>query len=82
MYSCFVELNIIDKHAILMIDEMYLGRGIELSGGDIMGFTDQGEVARTALCFMIRSIRSKHRDVISIYPLDTLKAETLEKCYN
>ena len=53
-----------------------------LCGGDIIGFTDQGTVARTALCFMIRSIKSKYRDVISMYPLDTLKAETLERCYN
>ena len=57
-----------------MIDEIYLGHRIELCGGDIIGFTDQGTVARTALCFMIRPIKSKYRDVISMYPLDTLKS--------
>ncbi len=65
-----------------MIDEIYLGRRVELSGGDYYGFTEDGEVAQTALCFMIRSLTAKYRDIMAIYPMNKLKSETLGCCYN
>lgn len=55
------KLNNFGMHIILMIDEIYLGKRVELSGGDIYGFTEDGVVAHTALCFMIRSLTSKYR---------------------
>ena len=49
-------------------------------------FTDDGTVAQIALCFMIKSLTSKYRDMVTIYPmqrpLDTCKAETVSKRYN
>lgn len=75
------KLNNFGMHIILMIDEIYLGKRVELSGGDIYGFTEDGVVAHTALCFMIRSLTSKYRDVVAIYPMSSCKAETIEQCF-
>lgn len=74
-------LNHYGMHVVLMIDEIYLGKRIELSGGDIFGFTEEGLVAETALCFLIRSLTSKYRDIVAIYPMKGCKAETIEKCF-
>ena len=64
-----------------MIDEIYLGKRVEHSGGEIYGFTEDGVVANTALCFMIRSVTTKYRDIVAIYPMNSCKAETIEKCF-
>ena len=64
-----------------LIDEIYLGQRIELSGGNYHGFTDEGEVAQTALCFMIRSLTNKFRDIVAIYTVKNLTGEMLYRSY-
>lgn len=66
----------------LVIDEIYVGQRTEMSSGKVYGMTDSGEVAQTALCFMVKSMSSGYRDVVSIYPVKALNAETLFKCYH
>lgn len=75
------QLTHFEIYVSLVIDEIYVGQRTEMSGGKIYGITGSGEVAQTALCFMVKSMSSGYRDVVGIYPVKGLNAETLFKCY-
>ena len=49
----YSQLNAFDRNIIVMIDEIYLSKRIEATGGHILGLTDNCEIACTALCFMV-----------------------------
>ena len=76
----YSQLNAFDRNVILMIDEIYVSKRIEAAGGQIFGLTEDCEVASAALCFMIKSLSSKYRDMVCIYPVRNLKAETQKHC--
>lgn len=76
------QLRHFEVNVSLVIDEIYVGQRTEMSGGRVYGLTDSGDVAQTALCFMIKSLSSGYRDIVSIYPVKGLNAETLFNCYN
>lgn len=77
----YSKLENIQTHVLLMIDEIYIAKRVEYSGGKIMGITSSGDVASTILCFMIRSIAGGYKDVIALYPITSLTAENQFKCY-
>ena len=54
----FSKLNFFDRNVLLMIDEIYLSKRVESSGGQVFGLTESCAVAATALCFMIKSLSS------------------------
>ena len=49
----YSQLNVFDRNIIVMIDEIYISKRIEATGGHILGLTDNCEIASTALCFMV-----------------------------
>ena len=57
----YSQLNAFDQNVIIMIDEFYLSKSIEATGGHILGLTDNCEVATTALCFMIKSLSGEYQ---------------------
>ena len=59
-----------------MIDEIYLAKRVEASGGQLFGLTDNCKVATTGLCFMIKSLSSSYQNMIVIHSVRSLKAET------
>ena len=65
-----------------MINEIYLSKRIEATGGHIIGLTDNCKIASTALCFMVKSLSSGYKDMVGIYPVKNLKAETQKQCFN
>ena len=65
-----------------MINEIYLSKRIEATGGHILGLTDNCEIASTALCLMVRSLLSGYQDMVGIYPVKNLKAETQKQWIN
>ena len=65
-----------------MIDEIYLSKRVESSGGQVFGLTESCAVAATALCFMIKSLSSGYQDMVRMYPLKSLKAETQKACFD
>ena len=75
------KLSVFETVVALAIDEIYIGKRVELTGGRIVGMTENCEVAQTALCFMITSLSSKYRDIVGIFPVKGLKAHTLFQCY-
>ena len=78
----YSQLNAFDRNVILMIDEIYLSKRVEATGGQIFGLTENCQVAVTALCFMIKSLSSNYKDMVGIYPVKNLKAETQKQCFD
>ena len=75
------KLEEMQRHCLLMIDEIYIRKQPEYSGGRIYGLTDDSKVANTLLCFMIKSIAGKYKDIVAIYPISGLTALKLSECY-
>jgi len=65
---------------LLMIDEVYVAKRIEYSGGSMHGLTSDSNVASTPRCFVTESVASKYRDIITIYPVDELTAVKENDC--
>ena len=66
-----------DKIVNLMIDEIYTAQRIEFFNGVMNGVTNEGEVAKTVLSFMIKSLNGKFSEVVCLIPINHLKVDTL-----
>jgi hypothetical protein len=64
-----------------MIDEIYVAKRVEYTGGEVQGLTSDGAVASTLLCFMVKSLASKYKDLVGIYPMSKLTADKQHDCY-
>ena len=78
----YTQLNTFDRNVILMIDEIYVSKRVEAARGQTFGLAEDCEVASTALCFMIKSLISKFRNMVCIHPVRNLKAETQKQCFD
>jgi len=72
----------LERTVILIIDKIYIAERVEYSGAEVQGLTVDGNVASTLLCFMIKSLVSKYKDIVAIYPMDKLTAAKQYDCYN
>ena len=68
----FSQLNAFDRNVIIMIDEIYLSKHNEASGGQLFGLTENCQIATTALCFVIKSLSSGYQDMVSIVSVKNL----------
>jgi len=75
------KLNEFERTVLLIIDEIYIAKRVEYSRGEVQGLTAEGDVASTLLCFMVKSLACKYKDVIAIYPMDKLTAAKQHECY-
>ena len=75
------KLNEFQRTVVLMIDEIYVAKRVEFSGGDVTGLTGDGSVASTLLRFMVKSVAGKYKDIVGIYPMNKLTAEKQNNCY-
>ena len=76
------QLNELQRTVVLIIDEIYIAKRLEYSGGQIVGLTNDGTVASTLLCFAVKSLACKYMDLVAIYPMAKLTADKLNACYN
>ena len=76
------KLNEYERTVLLIIDQIYIAKRVEYSGGEVHGLTADGQVASTLLCFMVKSLVSKYKDIVAIYPRDKLTAAKQFDCYN
>ena len=76
------KLSEFERKVVLIIDEIYIAKRVEYSGGEIIGLTPDGSVASTLLCFMVKSLTSKFQDIVAIFPMNKLTAEKQLECYN
>ena len=65
----------------LQLDEIYINPQVNFKGDSLYGYsqTDPSKIAKTAQVFMISSILSKYKDVVSIIPVNNLTAEKLKR---
>jgi len=76
------KLNEHERNVVLMIDEIYITKRVEYSGGEVKGLVTDGSVASTLLCFMVKSVVGKYKDLVSIYPMSKLTASKQLECFN
>jgi len=75
------KLNQFEQTVILIIDEIYIAKRVEYSGGEVQGLTPDGSVATTLLCFVVKSLASRYKDIVAIYPICKLTAAKQFECY-
>ena len=78
----FSKLNCFDKNVLLMIHEIYFSKRVESNGGQVFGLTESCAVAATALCFIIKSLSTGYQNIVGVYPIKNLKAETQKACFD
>ena len=59
----------------VLIDEIYTSRQVQCVNGKFYG-NEEGSVTKTLLCFMIKSVAGKYRDIIAMLPCSTLNGNT------
>lgn len=67
-----------DKNVTLMMDEVHLKPYLDFKGGSILGMSyNCKEAANSAYVFMIQSVKSNYKDVVSIMPVKTVNSDLL-----
>ena len=61
--------------------EEHRKKRVEYTRGEMQGLTPDGSVASTLLCFMVKSVVSKYKDIVAIYPMSKLTAAKQHECY-
>ena len=76
------KLKEFQMHVLLIINEIYIYKCVKYSTDEINGLAADGAVALTLLCFMVKSVTGKYKDLETMFPIATLTAATLNDCYN
>src|SRR6218665_3515426 len=75
------KMNQLQKTVVLIIDEIYIAKRVEYSAGGVHGLTEDCRAASTLLCFMVKSLADKYKDLVAIYPMSNLTAAKQFTCY-
>jgi len=76
------KLNEFELNVVLIIDEIYVAKRAKYSAGEVKGLTGDGALASTLLCFMVKSVVAKYKDLVAMYPVSKLTASTQFDCYS
>ena len=76
------KLNEFEHNVVLIIDEIYVAKRAEYSAGEVKGLTGDGALVSTLLCFMVKSVVAKYKDLVAMYPVSKLTASTQFDCYS
>lgn len=64
----------------VIIDEVYCAKRVEFAGGKLFGLENES-ASKTLLCFMIRSVAGKYRDMVAMHPISKIDSSVIEKFY-
>ena len=63
-----------DLPVSLLIDEIYCSKQVQYAHDRFYG-NENGNITKTLLCFMIKSVAGKYRDIIAMVPISNLHAD-------
>ena len=72
----FKKLAAKDRIVSALLDEVYSDQKVQYEGGKFFG-AEGGEITKTMLCIMLKSICGKYRDVVAMVPIVKINAEKL-----
>ncbi len=64
-----------ERYVVLMLDEIYCAERAEYASGRFFG--SSGEMCKTVLCFMVKSIGGNYSDVVALFPVRNLDAKRI-----
>jgi hypothetical protein len=64
----------------ILIDKVYAAKRIEYQNGKFYGFKNS-QVTKTLLCFMVKSVAGKYKDIVAMVPLSSISSEIINKWY-
>jgi hypothetical protein len=67
-----------EKIVVLMVDEIFVSKRVEYASGKMYG-TEDGDVCKTLLTFMVKSVAGRYTDVVALYPVTKLTGEKLKE---
>ena len=75
------KLNQFERYVTVILDEIHVVKRVELSGGRILGFSDDNPLqsATTVLCFMISSVGGTYRDIVCMIPVFRISSSFIEE---
>ena len=63
-----------DLSVSLLIDEIYCSKQVQYAHSRFYG-NENGKITKILLCFMIKSVARKYRDIIAMVPISNLNAD-------
>ncbi len=73
----FNKLSERERYVVLMLDEIYCAERAEYASGRFFG--SSGEMCKTVLCFMVKSIGGSYSDVVALFPVRNLDAKRIHQ---
>lgn len=70
-----------EKLVSVIIDEVYCSKQTEYSNGKFFGNEDRS-TSKTILSFMIKSVASKYRDMVALFPINKLDSNLLKSLHS
>ena len=70
-----------ERYMVCIIDEIHTIQRVEYQGGKVFGLLD-GHVTKTLLGIMLKSIAGKFKDMIALFPVDTLNSKLLKSIHD
>lgn len=73
-----LENGSISKDIIILFDEMYLQKCVEYCGGEIIGLSENDELYKSIVCFMVIGLKQNIPYVIKACPVTSINSEMLK----
>ena len=75
-------LTFLERQVTLMFDEVYISAKTLYSNGEFIGLTEDGVTnATTVLCFFVKSIFCKYRDMVALFPIAGISVKKIQSAY-
>ena len=75
------KLSAFEQNVVLIIDEIYVSKRVELSSGEIIGFSNEEKPSSTVLCYMFSSVCGSYQDVAGMYALNGVTSSFLHQSF-
>ena len=70
-----------EKMVTIIIDEIHTIQRVEYQNGKLFGLNTKGQPTKTVLAVMIKSLRGKYKDVISLTPVLNLNSSMINQVF-